>query len=44
MAREYELYKMLADVDMCGVFDVFNVEVPIIFFGTEGFSLRRDGR
>ena len=44
MVREYDLYKSLGDVDIYEVFDVFEVEVPVIFLGTEGFSPRRDGR
>jgi len=44
VAREYDLYKYLGDVDMCEVFNVFEVEVPVNFLGTEGFSPRRDRR
>ncbi len=44
MAREYDIHISLGDVDMCGVFDMFKVEVPDMFSGTEGFSPRRDGR
>jgi len=29
---------------MCRVFDMFKVEVPVVFSGTEGFPPRRDGR
>jgi hypothetical protein len=29
---------------MCADFERVKVKVPIIFFGTEGFSARRDGR
>jgi hypothetical protein len=29
---------------MCKEFDIFKVKVPIIFFGTVGFSARRDRR
>jgi hypothetical protein len=29
---------------LCGVFGVFKVKVHAIFFGTQGFSARRDGR
>jgi len=44
VAMEYDLYKSLGDVDMCRKFDMFEVQVPIIFFGTVGFSPHRDGR
>jgi hypothetical protein len=40
---EYDLYKILGDVDMCKEFDMFKVKVPIIFFGTVGFSPCMDG-
>ena len=29
---------------MCAEFDIRKVKVPIYFFGTVGFSLRRDRR
>ena len=29
---------------MCRDFDMFEVKVPIVFFGTQGFSAHRDGR
>jgi len=41
---EHDLYKSLGDVDMCREFDIFKVKVPIIFFGTVGFSPHRDRR
>jgi hypothetical protein len=28
---------------MCGDFDMYEVKVPIVFFGTQGFSAHRDG-
>ena len=31
VAREYDVYKSLGDIDMCGIFDIFKVKVPIIF-------------
>jgi hypothetical protein len=34
----------MADFNVCGEFDVLEVEVPVEFFGTAGFSARRDGR
>jgi hypothetical protein len=44
VAREYDLYKSLGDIDMCKDFDMFKVKVPVISSGMEGFPLRRDGR
>jgi hypothetical protein len=41
---EFALHKSLGDVDMCGVFAMFKVKVPAIFFATEGFSPLTDGR
>jgi len=44
MDRKYNFYSDLRDILMCGFFGLFEVKVPAIFFGTEGFSARRDGR
>ncbi len=44
MTIEYDLYKIIRHVDVCIKFKLFKVKVPIIFLGTVGFSLRRDGR
>ena len=44
MAIEHELCKNIGDIDVCTEFDIFQVEVHIIFLGTVGFSLRREGR
>ena len=44
VAKEYDLYKSLGCIDMCKIFDRFEVEVPAKFSGTEGFPPRRDGR
>jgi hypothetical protein len=41
---EHDLYKILGDIDMCREFNMFKVKVHVIFFGTVGFSLRREGR
>jgi len=41
---EHDLYKSLGDVEICRKFDMFEVQVPIIFFGTLVFSACRDGR
>jgi len=34
----------MADVNVCTETDIHNVKVPIIFLGTVGFSLPREGR
>jgi hypothetical protein len=44
LAMEHGLYQNLGDIDMCREFDKFKVKVCVIFFGTVGFSLRREGR
>ena len=41
---KYGLYKNRRYADMCIESDILKVKVPIIFFGTQGFSARRDGR
>jgi hypothetical protein len=44
VAMEHDLYKSLGDVNMCRKFNMFEIKVPIIFFGTPVFPARRDGR
>ena len=44
MAIEHHVYHCLAGVNICREFDRFEVKVPIIFFATAGFSVRRDAR
>jgi hypothetical protein len=44
VAMEHDLYTNIRIIDVCTKFDMFGVKVPIIFFGTVGFSPRRDGR
>ncbi len=44
MATEYGKYKILVDIDVRREFHVSEVKVPVRFFGTGGFSARRDGR
>ena len=44
VATEYDLQKIIMCVDVCIEFKLLKVKVPIIFLGTVGFSLRRDGR
>jgi hypothetical protein len=41
---EHDLYKNIGDIYVCTDFEILKVKVPIIFLGTVGFSLRRDGR
>ena len=41
---EHNLYTNMGVIDVCTGFDMFEVKVPMIFFGTVGFSPRRDGR
>jgi hypothetical protein len=31
-------------IKVCTDFKILEVKVPIVFFGTQGFSARRDGR
>ena len=38
------LIQNIGDVYVCTDFEILEVKVPIIFLGTVGFSLRRDGR
>jgi hypothetical protein len=40
---EHDLHKNIRYADICTEFDIFEVKVPIIFLGTVGFSLRREG-
>ena len=44
VAIEYELYCNVKDIDKCVEFEMPEVKVPNIFFGTVGFSTLRDGR
>jgi hypothetical protein len=44
VATEHDSYKIIGDVDVCTEFEMLKVKVPIIFLGTVGFSLPRDGR
>ena len=45
MTKEHDGYGYLAEANICGGFDGVEVKVPVIFFfGTEGFSARRDAR
>ena len=44
MAKEHDGYGHLAEAIICGGFDGLEVEVAVVFFGTQGFSARRDAR
>jgi len=44
VAIEHDLYKNIGDIYVCTDFEMLEVEVPTIFFGTQGFSARRNGR
>jgi hypothetical protein len=44
LAEEYDIYKIIGDIDMYTEFEMLEVKVPLDFFGTQGFSARRDGR
>jgi hypothetical protein len=44
VAIDYDLYKKIRDIDMYTEFKMLEVKVLIIFLGTMGVSLRRDGR
>ena len=39
VTMEHDLYKSLGDVDTYREFDMFEVKVLIIFFGTQGWTL-----
>jgi hypothetical protein len=44
VATEHDLYKNIGDVDVCTEFEMLKVKVLIIFLGTVGFLLPREGR
>jgi hypothetical protein len=44
VTTEYNTYKNLAEVDIYREFDMFEVKVLVIFFGTAGFSVHRNRR
>jgi hypothetical protein len=44
VATVHNLYITIGDLDICIEFELLEVKVPIVFLGTEGFSLRRDRR
>jgi hypothetical protein len=44
VAIDHDLYEKNRDFDVYTEFEMFKIKVLIIFLGTVGFSLRRDGR
>jgi hypothetical protein len=44
MVTEYNLLKIIKDIEVCIDFKILKVKVPINFSGTQGFPARRDGR
>jgi hypothetical protein len=40
----YDLYRIIANTDVWIESELSETKVPIVFPGTVGFSLRRDGR
>jgi len=44
VAAEHDLYKAIGNTGVCIEFELLKVKVPIIFLGTVGFSLPREGR
>jgi hypothetical protein len=41
---EHNVLKIIGDIKVCTDFNMLQVKVLIIFFGTPVFSARRDGR
>jgi hypothetical protein len=44
VAIEHDLYINIRVIDVCTEFNICEVKVPIIFFGTPVFSAHKDGR
>ena len=44
VATAYNLYRTMENIDVCIQFELLEVNVPITFLGTVGFSRHRDGR
>jgi hypothetical protein len=40
----HKLYRTIANIDVCIESELVEVKVPLIFLGTVGFSLCREGR
>jgi hypothetical protein len=44
VATEHDTYKIIRIINVCRGSELLKVKVPVVFLGTVGFSLRRDGR
>jgi hypothetical protein len=44
VAIEHNFQDILRDIGLCIDFEIPEVKVPVIFSGTQGFPVRRDGR
>jgi hypothetical protein len=44
VATADELYRTMGNIGVCIEFELLEVNVPIDFLATQGFSLRRDAR
>ena len=44
MAIAHGLYRTIGNINVCAEPELLKVKVLIVFLGTVGFSLRRDGR
>jgi hypothetical protein len=39
VAMKYDLHKNIGYADVCTEFEMLEIKVPIIFFGTQGWTL-----
>jgi hypothetical protein len=44
VVTNHDLSKTIGNIDVCIEFELLQVKVPIVFLGTVGFSLPREGR
>jgi hypothetical protein len=44
VATAHDFYRTVGNIDVCTESELLEVNVPIVFLGTVGFSPRRDGR
>jgi hypothetical protein len=44
MATKYNIYRNIVNIKIYAKFEIFQVKVPLIFLGTQGFSARRVSR
>jgi hypothetical protein len=44
VAIAHNLHRTIGNIDVCAESELFKVKVPIVFLGTVGFSLRKEGR